>query len=71
MSQQDVLNILIEFNKPVSRGEIAKELDEQPCKISKILLKLLIQKEIKCIEIDKEQANKMYNCRRRIKLYYI
>lgn len=71
MGQQEVLNTLGKFNKPVSRGEIAKELEEQPCKISKILLKLLIQKEIKCIEINKDQANKLYHCRRRIRLYYI
>lgn len=70
MGQEDILKFLEGQKQPLTRGEIAKAMNESKDKISKLLNRLLIYKEIKCIEIDRFQAMARCGCRRRMRLYY-
>jgi len=74
MGQEDIYNVLKKHNKPLTRTQIAEELNEHPCKISKIIKKLLLHNEIKCIEISRLEAQTLLNNqnhKRRLRLYYI
>ncbi len=74
MSQSEVLEILKKHSKPVSRRQIADELKDDPIKISKALARLLIAKEIKCIEMDRYQTAKILGLKkihRRTRFYYL
>jgi hypothetical protein len=77
MGQSEVLNVVEKAGKPLSLGEIAKELgyDVQArcCHkgVSHAIAKLLKYRELKCIEIDRFQAKEKYNCDRRMRLYYV
>lgn len=71
MAQGDILEILEKAIKPMSRGQIAQILQVNPCKVSRDIRMLLKYKEIKCVEIDCEQAMKFYSCHRRMLVYYI
>jgi len=74
MSQSEVLEILKKHRKPVSRRQIAEELKDDPIKISKSLAKLLLAKEIKCIELDRYQTAKILKLKRvhrRTRFYYL
>jgi predicted Zn-ribbon and HTH transcriptional regulator len=70
MSQEEVIKVLKKSKEPLSRGDIAKCLNEDAVKISHILQKLLKYNDIKCIELDRYQAMAKYNCQRRIRVYY-
>jgi hypothetical protein len=66
--------VLKKYNKPLTRTQIAIELNENPCKISKIIKALLKYNEIKCIEISRLEAQQLLNSpnyKRRLKLYYL
>lgn len=71
MGQQKVIDILEKAEKPLSRSEIAKLLDERNEKVSLWIKKMLRYNEIKCMEINRVQAKKHYNCKRRMRIYYI
>ena len=74
MGQYEVYCLLKEFKKPLSRTQIAEQLNENPNKISEILRNLLIHNEIKCIEISRIEAKKLLGDKapfRRMKLYYL
>ena len=74
MGQDEILRILEKFKKPMSRKEIALELDASIFKVSHLIRCLLDHHEIKCIEIDRLEAKKMFGenapCRR-MRLYYL
>jgi len=66
-----VIEILEKQNKPLSVGEIAILLNDNQKKISKDLNKLLQYKEVLFIEIDKFVALEKYNCKHRMRLYFV
>ena len=71
MGQREVIKILENSDKPLSVGEISKILNDNQKKISKDLNKMLQYKEICFIEIDKDTALIKYNCKHRMKLYFV
>jgi len=70
MGQEEILNFLSKKNRPMSRGQIAIAMKEDPIKVSHQLNKLLKFGEIECVEIDAQVAKAMYKCCRRMFLYY-
>ena len=74
MGQGEVLEVLEKYKEPISRKEIAEELDCDPVKVSKALALLLTSGDIKCIELDRYQTAKrlgLKSPRRRTRFYYI
>jgi len=77
MGQQEVIDFLMEQDKPVSRGQISNGMDLEPTYVSHILNKLLKWKEIECIEVNRNQAIKLLKLKspfkgvRRRRFYYI
>lgn len=71
MGQGEIIELLEKENKPLSRTEIAVKLDTSPIKVSIRIAKLLKHNEIKCIEIPRDLALKMYKCRKRMRVYYV
>jgi hypothetical protein len=71
MGQQEVIEILENSRRPISRIEIAERLKEDPNKISVILQKLVKHKEVQDFEINRQIAFKVFRCKRRMRLYYI
>lgn len=68
------MNLLEKSEFPMSRDQIAKELDDEPIKISKRIRILLKHKEIKCVELDRYQSAKLLKWDipiRRTRFYYI
>lgn len=71
MSQSEVIKVLEKSNEPLSVGQIAKILDDNQKKISKDLNKMLQYNEICFVEINKEIALEKYNCKHRMRLYFV
>jgi len=71
MSQQDVIEILEKMNKPLSVSDIAKMINDDVYKISKELTRMLKYNEVAFIEIDRFEAMEKYNCKRRMRLWFI
>ena len=77
MSQSEVIGILKKSKEPLSLGQISELLGYEintRCaykSVSRAICHLLKYREIKAIEIDRNEAMKRYNCKRRIRLYYI
>lgn len=71
MGQEEVMNVLEKNIKPMAITDISGELPDLGKKrIHVILTRLLKFDEIKCIEIPRDLAMKMYHVKRRMKLYY-
>ena len=66
-----MIEILKKQEKPLSVGEIAKLLDDNQKKISKDINKMLQYKEVLFVEIDKGIALEKYNCKHRMRLYFV
>ena len=74
MGQFEICELLKNYKKPLPRFMIARLLNEDPNKVSKLLNKLLDHNEIKCIEIDRIEAKKLFGDNspyRRLRLYYL
>lgn len=71
MGQQDIFDILKKSDKALSGSEIASQIDINPKLVFVQLTKLLIRGEIKCIEINSDEALVKYNCKRRMRLYFL
>lgn len=71
MGQAEILEYLKKAKRPVSRNELATALGERPQKITDRITVLMLHKEIQCIEISRLEAVKLYNCKRRLRLYYV
>jgi len=71
MSQQDVIEILEKTKEPLSVSDIARLIDDDTYKISKELTRMLKYKEVCFIEIDRFKAMEKYNCKRRMRLWFI
>ena len=72
--QEEVLKILEEKssrNNPMSRGQIAVELNICPRIVSRVIVQLLKYSEIKFKEINRSKAMKLYGACRRMKVYYV
>lgn len=65
-----MIAILKGSKEPLSRGEIAKLLDDCPTKVSFQLSRLIKYNEIGSVEIEREAAKLKFNCNRRMKLYF-
>lgn len=74
MGQYEIIKVLEKHKKPISRREIASELNINPRIVSHHIQKLLFHNEIKCIEIDRNQAREYFKENlpsRRMRLYYL
>lgn len=74
MGQAEVIEFLNKQKEPASRKQIADAIGCSPIHVSHTLKKLLDEKEIKCIELDRHQAGKLLGLDRafrRMRLYYI
>lgn len=71
MSQGEVLDILKKEKRPISAKEIIEKLDLNEKRVYVLLGILLKYDEIKCIEIPRDLAMKMYRSKRRMRLYYV
>lgn len=71
MGQEEVINVLEKFKKPMSASEIAKELNQAFTSVSHIIQRIIKVHEIKIVELNREQAMKRYKCKRRMRLYYV
>jgi len=71
MPQTDIIEVLEKCKRPLSRGEIAKELNIDGKNCSHIICRLVKNRSIKIIEIDRHEAMLKYKCKRRMRLYYI
>jgi predicted transcriptional regulator len=73
MSQQEILEILEKYKKPMSRDEIARELCSDITHVSHSLRRLSDWHEIKVIELDRNKARELTNgkCKHRMRLYCI
>jgi predicted ArsR family transcriptional regulator len=73
MGQSEILQLLEEIKKPLSRSQIAEKLMCDACQVSHHLAKLVIHQEVKVIEIDRNQAKEYFKGNapsRRMRLYY-
>jgi hypothetical protein len=71
MSQQDIINVLRKNKRPMSRGEIAKELGHDETLVSHSIKRMVKGRDIKTIELNRYQAMDWYHCKRRMKIYYV
>ena len=71
MAQQEVIELLEKNKEPLSRTEIANKLGMDKLRVSHSLQRLEKAREVKVIEINRQQAMERYNCKRRMRLYYI
>ena len=74
IGQEEVLELLEKEKKPLGRSQIAEILQIDACVASKIIKHLLNHNEIKCIEIDRIKAQKIFKDKticRRLRLYYV
>lgn len=71
MGQSEVINLLEKKKKPLSCREIAILIGDDPHKVGKDLNKMIKYKEVYTLEIDKDKAYKDYNCKKRMRLYYV
>lgn len=70
MTQEDIINVLKKNKKPMSRGEIAKELKQAGSLISHSIKRLINARDIKIVELNRYQAMELYHCKRRMRIYY-
>lgn len=73
MSQEKIVKLLEKETKPLSRAEICEKLGLDKTKVSHNIKCLLKYNEIKCIEIDRNQAREFYGKKygHRMRLYYL
>lgn len=74
MGQDEILDCLKKYKKPVSRRQIAEDLDWDPVKVSHLIKKLLKQNSVKCVEYDRIQSGKLLGLNRafrRTRFYYL
>jgi len=71
MSQSEIIDLLEKESKPLSVGEISVLLNDNQKKISRCIAKMLKYDEIKFIEIDRFDAMLTYNCKHRMRLWFV
>lgn len=71
MGQSEILDILEREKKPLSRTQIAKFLHQDVTLVSRVIARMIKNESVKIVEISREQAKVMFNCRRRMRMYYV
>lgn len=74
MGQDEITKCLEKHNSPISRKQIADELEDDVTKISHTIKKMLINESVKCIELDRFQSAKKLGLEkpfRRTRFYYL
>ena len=73
MSQEEVYNIIEKAKKPICKFEISKKCDLSDTVLTISLNKLLKNKYIKCLELDRNEAAKRTQRRvtRRMRFFYV
>lgn len=74
MGQAEIIECLEKHKEPISRSQIAKEINQNPVSVSHSIKRLLKNNEIKCIELDRIQSGKKLKLNkifRRTRFYYI
>lgn len=71
MGQSEIIRLLEKEEEPLSVGLIALKLKDDPKKISKRLNKMLKFGEVDFIEIDRKVAMEKYNCKKRMRVWFI
>ena len=71
MGQQEVIDALEQSKVPLSAKEISIKVNERDKEVMRAIKVMLKYNEIEFIELPKELSMKFYNCKRRLKLYYL
>ena len=71
MGQQEIIEYLKSSKYPMTRKEIAKGLNIDECKVSKIIERLVSFDEVSVIELHRLVAMKFYKVKRKLRLFYI
>jgi predicted transcriptional regulator len=71
MVQSEILELLEQQEEPLSLGQMAELLGENPKKLSRAIKKMLKYNEIEYEEVNRIVAMKVYNCKRRMRIYYV
>lgn len=69
--QEKILRVIKRSGKALGRTEIAKILNERPEKITNRITQMVKSNQLGCIEIDRHEAKKRFNAKRRMRLYYV
>lgn len=71
MTQTEIIEVLEKAKRPMSRKEIAIEANLNKCVASHNIARMIKNRTLKIIEIDRIEAMERFNCKRRMRLYYI
>lgn len=71
MGQAEIIKVLEKCKVPMSADELAKKLGTTKIKVCMDLAPMLKYNEVECIELKRELAMKFYNCKRKLRLYYL
>lgn len=74
LGQGEIIDCLRKHKEPISRRQIADELDWDVVKVSHLIKKMLENGGIKCIELDRFQSGKklgLDRAFRRTRFYYL
>ena len=70
IGQEEIAKVLIKADKPLARVEIAKQVGDSPNKVSKYICKMIKRGEIDYIDLDRIEALRLYNSKRRLRLFF-
>lgn len=71
MGQSEVIELLEKQEMPLSARQISDMLNDDYCKVSKDINKMLQYREVECLEINKDEAMIRFKCKRRMRLFYV
>jgi len=71
MGQYEILKALEKSEMPMASREIAEATGERINEVITCLGKLLKQKEVKCIEINRHKALKHFGSKRKLRIFYL
>jgi len=74
IGQAEIIDCLKKHKVPIARAQIAKETGYNPIKVSHLIKRLLINKEVKCTELDRHQSARVLGMDRpfrRTRFYYV
>jgi Mn-dependent DtxR family transcriptional regulator len=73
MSQFDIITLLEKKGEPLCRSQIALELNQNPCKVSHTLKRLIEIEEISFIEYNIQTVQRKFNLKvpKRTRFYFI
>ena len=71
MGQVEIIAILEKSKVPLSARELAEKLNQREKSIVLTISQLIKFNEVKVMELNKDLAMKFFNCKRRMRLYYL